>query len=110
MQLLKDKHCSPASQQSPLTGEILHSYHNQVPMWQLIDNKSLHRHFEFKNFKQTMFFINAMAYIVEQEIHHPDVKFGYNYCDITFTTHDIGNCISENDFICAAKINQLIKI
>ena len=54
-----------------------------------------------------MSFVNAIAHIANQENHHPDIKLGYNYCDITLTTHAIHG-LSENDFICAAKINQLL--
>ena len=54
-----------------------------------------------------MGFVNAVAWIANQEGHHPDIRLGYNYCHITYTTHAL-NGLSENDFICAAKINQLL--
>lgn len=72
------------------------------------DSLTISRNLNFKNFKQTMFFINALAFLCEREGHHPDVKFGYNYCNISFTTHELGG-LSENDFICASKIDDLIK-
>jgi 4a-hydroxytetrahydrobiopterin dehydratase len=50
--------------------------------------------------------VNALAWIVNQESHHPDLKMGYNYCEVTFTTHAIDG-LSENDFICAAKVDSL---
>lgn len=68
---------------------------------------TIYRKFDFKNFKQTMFFTNAVAYICEKEIHHPDMKIGFNYCEIEFSTHDIDG-ISLNDIICAYKIDNLI--
>ena len=84
-------------------------YLTQLDGWVLDgDNMSISRRYNFKNFKQTMFFINALAFICEKEGHHPDAKFGYNYCDITFTTHELGG-LSENDFICATKVEQLLK-
>lgn len=84
-------------------------YLAEIPAWNVSsDSKSILRKFEFKNFKQTMFFINAAAYICEQQGHHPDAKFGFNYCEILFTTHDVGG-LSINDFICAAKVDSLIK-
>jgi len=53
-----------------------------------------------------MSFVSAMAWIANQEKHHSDLKLGYDYCDVTFTTHAI-NGLSENDFICAAKVDIL---
>ena len=81
---------------------------NDIPAWLLISNNSfIFRRFEFKNFKQTMFFVNAVAYICEKEIHHPDMKIGFNYCDINLSTHDVGG-VSINDIICAVKIDALL--
>jgi 4a-hydroxytetrahydrobiopterin dehydratase len=70
------------------------------------DNTAISRRFAFKGFRQTMEFANAIAWIVNREQHHPDLKLGYDYCEVTFTTHAI-NGLSENDFICAAKIDAL---
>ena len=79
-----------------------------IPGWTLADdNKSITRRFEFKGFYKCMAFINAMAWIANSENHHPDFSAGYNYCEVTFTTHAIDG-LSENDFICAAKINELM--
>jgi 4a-hydroxytetrahydrobiopterin dehydratase len=84
------------------------AYLQQMQSWKLDETSTtIVRHFEFKNFKQTMFFINAIAFLCEKEGHHPDVKFGYNYCDISLTTHALGG-LSENDFIIASKIDQLL--
>ena len=84
------------------------TYLRQLPEWNLhSDNLSISRKFTFKNFKQTMFFINAVAFICEKEGHHPDVKFSYNYCDIAFTSHELGG-LSDNDFICASKVDLLL--
>ena len=88
----------------------LTEYLLQVPLWTLNQaSASIYRKFEFKNFKQTMFFINAVAYICEQQGHHPDAKFSYNYCEIAFTTHDVGG-LSINDFICASKLDTLLTV
>lgn len=79
-----------------------------VPDWELsADKKSLQRKFSFRSFYPTMGFVNAVAYLAQQEGHHPDMAVGYNYCTINFTTHAIDG-LSENDFICAAKVNRLI--
>ena len=75
--------------------------------WQIgKDAKSLQRSYQFKDFYRTMSFVNAVAHIANVEDHHPDLELGYNYCRVTFTTHAIGG-LSENDFICAAKLDRL---
>lgn len=62
--------------------------------------------FVFKGFYRTMAFVNAVAWIANNENHHPDLEVGYNHCRVTFTTHAI-NGLSQNDFICAAKVDAL---
>jgi 4a-hydroxytetrahydrobiopterin dehydratase len=75
--------------------------------WQLdVEAKTLLREFRFKDFFRTMSFVNALAHIANLEDHHPDLEVGYNYCRVRFTTHAIQG-LSENDFICAAKIDAL---
>ncbi len=70
------------------------------------DSKSLRRSLKFKDFYRTMSFVNALAHVANTEDHHPDMEVGYNYCHVTFSTHAIGG-LSENDFICAAKLDRL---
>ncbi len=70
------------------------------------DARSLARSFEFRDFYRTMSFVNAVAHIANVEDHHPDLSVGYNRCRIVYRTHSIGG-LSENDFICAAKIDLL---
>jgi 4a-hydroxytetrahydrobiopterin dehydratase len=70
------------------------------------DSKSVQRSYKFKDFYRTMSFVNAVAYIANSEDHHPDLEVGYDYCRVTFATHAIGG-LSQNDFICAAKLDQL---
>ncbi len=75
--------------------------------WKLAeDGKSIRRERKFKNFYHTMSFVNAVAHIANTEDHHPDLEIGYGYCRIKFNTHAIGG-LSENDFICAAKVDAL---
>jgi 4a-hydroxytetrahydrobiopterin dehydratase len=75
--------------------------------WQLaVDAASISREFRFRDFLRTMSFVNALAHIANIEDHHPDLEVGYNYCRVRFSTHAIKG-LSENDFICAAKIDQL---
>jgi 4a-hydroxytetrahydrobiopterin dehydratase len=75
--------------------------------WKLADDgKSIHGEWKFKNFYHTMSFVNAVAHIANAEDHHPDLEVGYGYCRMKFNTHSIGG-LSENDFICAAKVDGL---
>lgn len=77
--------------------------------WKLSDDsRHITATFEFKNYFRTVAFVNAAAYIAIQEDHHPDIAFGYKTCTITFWTHNI-NGLSENDFICAAKVDALLR-
>lgn len=62
--------------------------------------------FQFKNYYETMAFVNAIAWMAHQENHHPDLEVSYNHCRVHYSTHAIGG-LSENDFICAAKIDKL---
>jgi 4a-hydroxytetrahydrobiopterin dehydratase len=75
--------------------------------WKLApDTKNLKRSVKFKDFYRTMSFVNALAHIANVEDHHPDLEIGYGYCRITYSTHAIGG-LSQNDFICAAKIDRI---
>jgi 4a-hydroxytetrahydrobiopterin dehydratase len=75
--------------------------------WKLADDaKSIRRELQFKDFYRTMSFVNALAHVANIEDHHPDLEVGYNYCRVRFTTHAIGG-LSQNDFICAAKIDRI---
>lgn len=79
----------------------------QIPDWELNEGKhTLVREFKFKNFYETIEFVNAVAWIANQQDHHPDLAVSYNRCQVTFTTHSVGG-LSENDFICAARVNAL---
>lgn len=107
---LSERHCVPCEGgTSPLSLEQAKVLLDQVPGWQLSDDgTTIQRRFEFKGFYKTMAFINAMAWIANSENHHPDFEAGYNFCVVNFTTHAIGG-LSENDFICAARVNALIE-
>ncbi|MEJ0036799.1 MAG: 4a-hydroxytetrahydrobiopterin dehydratase [Gammaproteobacteria bacterium] len=75
--------------------------------WQLSDDaKSIRRELKFKDFYRAMSFANAVAHIANIEDHHPDLEVGWGYCRIVFSTHAIKG-LSENDFICAAKIDRV---
>ena len=91
----------------PLTQERIDELLQQVTGWQLNAARTeIERHYQFKNFYGVMAFVNAVAWLAHQENHHPDMTIGYNECTIRYSTHSISG-LTENDFICAAKINQL---
>ena len=76
--------------------------------WQLNNDATcIERHFKFDNFYCTMAFVNALAWITHTQNHHPDLKVGYNYCDINLNTHALAG-LSHNDFIVAAQIDKLL--
>ncbi len=78
------------------------------PRWSpRADGKALIAQFSFKNYYQTMAFLNAVAFIANRENHHPDISFGYNKVDMLWQTHAVGG-ITHNDFICAAKVDRLL--
>lgn len=79
----------------------------QLPNWELVENgHALTRTFSFKDYYRTLSFVNALAYVANAEDHHPDLSVHYDRCVVRFSTHDVGG-LSENDFICAAKADQL---
>ena len=106
---LRDRHCQPLPKGSPaIAPEAARELLAQLdPGWRIAeDGKTLRRAFGFKDFYRTMAFLNAVAWIANAEDHHPDFEAGYNYCRMEFSTHTVGG-LSENDFICAAKIDAL---
>lgn len=92
----------------PLTSREIKEFIAKVPGWDVDkDGKFISRNFAFKSFLPTISLLNAIAYLAQKEGHHPDMEVGYNYLRVKFTTHAI-NGLSENDFICAAKINAIL--
>ena len=87
------------TQLSKLNGE-------QALGWRLIDG-ALDKTFKFKNFYETMGFVNAVAFIANTEDHHPDLAVSYGQCQVRFNTHDV-NGISVSDFFCASKVDALL--
>ena len=106
---LSERRCVPCEGGvQPLTRAEAEKYLARLtPGWKLADDaKSIGREWSFKDFYRTMSFMNAVAHIANREDHHPDVELGYNYCRVRFMTHAIKG-LSENDFICAARIDRL---
>ena len=111
MSSLVEKSCTPLEKGTPplANDEINHLLEKLHPDWQChLNPPDLKRTLKFKNYYQTIAFVNALAWIAHQDDHHPDLEVSYNRCTIHYSTHSIGG-ISENDFICAAKIDALVK-
>jgi 4a-hydroxytetrahydrobiopterin dehydratase len=89
----------------PLARVQIDALLKEVPGW-TYDGKVIAKSWSFKNYYETLAFVNAVAWVVHREDHHPDMSVGYNRCRVEFSTHSIGG-ISENDFICAAKIEVI---
>lgn len=67
---------------------------------------AIEKTYRFANFLQTMSFVNAVAYIAEQQDHHPEMLLTYSSCSVRFNTHDVSG-ISITDFECAALVDAL---
>ncbi|MDH3669667.1 MAG: 4a-hydroxytetrahydrobiopterin dehydratase [Gammaproteobacteria bacterium] len=106
---LTKKQCKPCEGgTAPLTETEAKALLQQTPEWSLNEGGTeIHRAYEFSNYYQTMAFVNALAWIAHREDHHPDIEVGYKRCHVRYSTHSIGG-LSENDFICAAKIDALV--
>ena len=75
--------------------------------WQFAAGKIV-KTFKFKNYYETMAFVNGLAWISHKEDHHPELRVHYNKCEVRYDTHSV-NGLTENDFICAAKASALLK-
>jgi 4a-hydroxytetrahydrobiopterin dehydratase len=104
---LQNRHCRPCEGGTPpLTEAVIGEMLEGLAGWEYGEGK-IGRLFRFKNWCQTMAFVNAVAWIAHRENHHPDLEVAYNSCRVSYTTHAIGG-LSENDFICAAKVEALL--
>ena len=72
-----------------------------------LDNGAIVKTFSFPDYHRTLAFVNTVAWIAHQQDHHPELQVHYDRCRVSFNTHSIGG-ISENDFICAARIEELL--
>ena len=111
--LLKKK-CTPCEGGIiPFDISEIHKYQKKVDGWDIIKNKKeiyfLEKNFKFKDFQESQNFINQVGKISDEENHHPDISFGWGYAKINIMTHAIEG-LSENDFILAAKIDQISNV
>jgi 4a-hydroxytetrahydrobiopterin dehydratase len=73
------------------------------------DDGRISKTYKFDDYYRTISFVNALAWLANKEDHHPDLEVGYNKCIVHFSTHSVGG-LSENDFICAAKVDALLRL
>ena len=109
MNELARKKCVPCEGGvAPLTPQQVAPLLKGLQGWAM-DGRMIARTYHFKNYFETMAFVNAAAWVSHREDHHPDMAVGYNECKVSYITHAIDG-LSENDFICAAKLDALFEI
>ena len=107
---LDKKHCVPCEGGvEPLDMAAAKQISQAIdPAWNISDDAAyIEREFKFSNYAKTISFVNAVAWIAEAEDHHPDLVVKYGSCRVKYSTHSSGG-LSENDFICAKKIDNMI--
>jgi len=111
---LLNKKCKPCEGGViPFDISEIHKYQKKIDGWDIAKEENeiffLKRKFNFNNFLESQKFVTKVGKISEEEGHHPDILFGWGYAEIKITTHAIKG-LSENDFILAAKIDQIINV
>ncbi len=107
---LANRHCKPCEGgvepfQAEQVTDRLRALHNDWAVGE--DGLEISRSFSFPAYSRTLGFTNAVAWVAITEDHHPDMLVSYGSCTVNYTTHAIGG-LSDNDFICAAKVDRLI--
>jgi 4a-hydroxytetrahydrobiopterin dehydratase len=106
---LANQQCKPYTEATPaLSQKQIFILLQQLDGWEQ-HGTVIEKTVKFSNFHQAMSFVNAVAWISNQEDHHPELTISYNKCKVEYTTHAV-NGLTENDFICAAKVDALLKV
>lgn len=106
---LARRHCRPPEGGKALPHLQARELVEQLDGWALDEGgKEIRKSFEFRNYHETIGFVNAVAWIANQEDHHPDLLVTYKRCMVRFSTH-AADGLTENDFICAAKLDELVQ-
>jgi 4a-hydroxytetrahydrobiopterin dehydratase len=106
---LASKRCAPPAKGTPpLDDRRVADLLRQLSGWERVGTEIV-KAFKFKNYHETMAFVNAAAWVSHRQGHHPDLEVGYDTCRVRYSTHSVGG-LSENDFICAAKLEALFKL
>ncbi len=108
---LADKKCVPCEGNiPPFDKSEIHKYLKKIDGWEVKSNEEksffLLKEFNFSNFQESQNFVNKIGNLAEQENHHPDISFGWGYCQVKIFTHAIKG-LAESDFILAAKIDKI---
>jgi 4a-hydroxytetrahydrobiopterin dehydratase len=106
---LVKKHCTACDAKTPpLSPGEVKLLLGELDGWSTsADGTKISRTFRFDDFHETMAFVNALAFISHREDHHPDLEVSYGSVNVNYSTHAIRG-LSENDFICAAKVDALL--
>ena len=90
----------------PLRGQELVPLQQQVPGWRVIEEHHISRSFVFPDFRSALGFVDQVGELAEQQGHHPDIFLSWGKVEIKTWTHKVDG-LTQNDFILAAKIDQL---
>ena len=99
-------HCKPLEGQAAMSAAEIEAQLQQLEGWSHKDG-AIEKSFRFADYHHTMAFVNAVAWIAHTQDHHPDLTVGYDKCKVRYSTHSVGG-LSENDFICAARVERLM--
>src|SRR5579864_6341316 len=103
---LRQQSCKPCEGGTPpLEQNEVRRLLGQLEGWEAAGGE-IAKTYQFKNYYETIAFVNAIAWLSHRENHHPDLEVGFRKCRVRYSTHAIGG-LSENDFICAAKVEGL---
>ena len=104
---LSERQCVPCrGGVPPLKGEEIEDLLRQLDGWQVVNEHHLQRTYPFKDFRESLQFVNRVGELAEEQGHHPDICFGWGKADVTIWTHKIDG-LTESDFVLAAKIDKL---
>ena len=108
MKSLNQLSCTALDDITALSDSESRDYCQQLESeWELnTTDKTIQFDFSFKNYYETIAFVNALAWVSHQQDHHPDLEVGYKHCRVRYSTHSVGG-LSLKDFICAARIENL---
>lgn len=104
---LSERQCVPCrGGVPPLNGDEIKGFLRQLGGWQVIDEHHLQKTYQFKDFRESLNFVNQIGELAEEQGHHPDICFGWGKAEVTIWTHKIDG-LTESDFVLAAKIDKL---
>ena len=107
MERLAERKCGPCHGGVPrLEGEEVVRLLGELDGWEVVGGHHLSKQYRFTNFAEALEFVNRVGRVAEDEGHHPDITFGWGYARVEIYTHAIGG-LSENDFILAAKVDEI---